>query len=636
MRLYPFDITVQRATAPAASIFGGAPVPFARTEDVSKVADGAVVNPHGTAMVQAADQRSRTGTGVPAMGIRPDPGALPAETEQPFDPARFQAPYGANLQLTPRTGFGTPFSTLRNLASASPEIFMCVQARKDQIAALHLDFAPRDKRATAGALEQKIAYARAFFARPDGVTPWATWAQQLVDEVLVIDALSIFKRRVRAAGRGRVPGSDIYGYELIDGSTIKPLLDQRAMVPPPPAKAYRQVLLGVPSTDWTADELLYRPKNARTWSPYGMSPTEALFLVVTGALNRQLFNLSYYAEGNIPEALVGVPDTWQPKQIQQFNDYWNLLLKGDPKNRSGLRFVTKTMAESVHEFKSADFSTDWELWLLKVICACFGVTPSEVGFTDDVNRATAKSQGETSQRRGAKPMMLFIKGIIDELLATDLGLSELEVTFTGGEGEGALEQAKVDEIHIKTGIKSLDEIRARNGDPVIGVGPAVVTATGPVFWERARATDPTGADDDFNPAHTPDDVDAQRTQATADAQASARDDAAQLAEDAELKKYQTVALKAVKAGRVVPTFTSSILPAALKTTLAADLATAATPTDVKAVFARVQKAQELTRRQQKQQDAMAGRLAAVLAAQGAALAAHLDDGITAAAAEAEA
>jgi hypothetical protein len=571
----------------------GYDIQFAKVEDVSKVER--TVNAEGTARLQslARSLASETplGTSAGATGPHPTPGALPPIEQGESDPIQFQFPWGNNLQYTPRTGYGSPFSTLRSLAATSPEIFMCIQVRKDQMSALEWDIAPRDKHDKSETTAKRIAEARAFFAKPDKVTPLKSWLQTAVDEILTIDALSIYKRRTR--------GGSVYGYEIIDGATIKPLLDSHGKTPLPPEKAYRQIIYGAPMRggDMSTEELMYCIKNPRVWTPYGMSPTEAVLLIVSAALNRTMYNLSYYVKGNIPEALVGAPDSWNPKQIQQFMTYWNAVMKGDPTNRSGLRFVTETMAKNVHEFRKPDFTTSWELWLLKVICACFGVTPSEIGFTDDVNRATSHTQGDVNERRGIKPTANFLKGIFDAILATDLGFADLETVYSGSEGQHQLQQAQVDEIHLRTGIKSLDELRTRNGDPAIGAGPAVLTAMGPVLWADALLEKPEPADGKPEPG--------KKTSSTP----TPNDDG----QEADLKKYFGVALKDVTAGKSVRAFRStSISPRILKS-LATILATAKTDADVIAAFAPVYKAQRLSAKQKKESTAMKSKVSGVLA-----------------------
>lgn len=596
-------------------------------DDVEKalLPSGARVNEAMSETLRTMASAQQVGSTAPAVGVRPSAGAVPdASREADADPLRFQLPWGGNISYTPRSGYGTPFSILRGLAASSPVIALCIQCRKDQMASLDWDFAPRDKKTKGPEVDAKLQRARDFFAKPDGRRPHKSWIQLLVDEVLTIDAAAIYKRptkkgaaKLAASPSARLASDEIFSYEIIDGSTIKVLLDASGDIPVPPQIAYRQIIYGSPMTggDLTADQLMYRPKTERTWTPYGLSPIEAALLIVTADLNRSLFNLSYYSDGNIPEALAGVPDSWTPKQIRQWQEYWDLVLKGDPKNRSRLRFVVQTMAKSVHEFKKPDFTTAYDLWLLKLQCACFGVTPSEIGFTDDVNKATSKSQGDVNQRRGVKPMANFVAALHNEILI-DLGLGDIETTWSGGEGEDALTQAKVQDLKLRNGTTTLDEARADDGRDPLGISdPCVVTATGPVKWDSIN--DPP-----------PEPVPAPLVPAAVDA-TEEPDPAQAIAEDADLKKYRAVALKAVTAGKAVPAFTSAVIPAPLQARLSRALKTAHTPDDVRRIFGSVSKAQRLTSTQKKHQAAMKKKLTSLLASERAAFVEHLSAGLDA-------
>lgn len=570
------------------------------------------------------------GSDQPGYGIRPDPGVLPnAAAEPETDPLRFDFPWGANVAYTPRSGYGTPFQILRTIAETSPVIGLCVQCRKDQMASLDWNVAPRDKKATG--LDSQIADANEFLNKPNGVTPLRAWIEMAVDDVLIYDALSVyvwptekgaakFTTAKQKNQRYQLLPDEIYGFRLIAGSTIKLEIDSTGEIPQPPNVGFRQIIKGAPLTggDMTADELLYRPKTLRTETPYGKSPIEMALLIITADLNRLMFNAAYYTEGNIPEAFSGVPDGWSPKTIKQWQEYWDLLMKGDPKTRSRMQFVASTMAKNVHEFKKPDFTTAYDLWLLKMQCACFGLTPSEIGFTDDVNKATSKTQGDVNQRRGVKPMAGHLKGVLDEMLALK-GFKALEVVWSGGEGEDALTQAKIIDLNLRNGRISLDEVRAADGNPTIGAGPAMLTPTGPVFWEDAIAASEAAGVDDTAGDQDPDEPPPPASSSAEPPPPGAQDD---------LKKYRTVATKAVKAGKPVPVFTSAAIPAPTLARLSRALTAAASVDDVTKIFAAVQKAR-LSPAQQKHQDRMQSKLSSVLAAQGRALATHVASGVEA-------
>src|SRR5204863_1083396 len=121
-----------------------------------------------------------------------------------------------------------------------------------------------------------------FWEQPDRRNghDFIAWATKLLEEYFVLDAAAVYPRRTL--------GGDLYGFEVLDGSTIKPLLDQYGCRPLPPQPAYQQLLYGFPRGEYiadvdvvdgepavingyTADRLIYKIPNVRTWTPYGYS-----------------------------------------------------------------------------------------------------------------------------------------------------------------------------------------------------------------------------------------------------------------------------------------------------------------------------------------------------------------------------
>jgi hypothetical protein len=47
---------------------------------------------------------------------------------------------------------------------------------------------------------------------------------------------------------------------------------------------------------------------------------QQVLMTVNIALRRQLWQLHYFTEGSIPDALIGVPRGWMPDQINQLQD----------------------------------------------------------------------------------------------------------------------------------------------------------------------------------------------------------------------------------------------------------------------------------------------------------------------------
>jgi hypothetical protein len=92
----------------------------------------------------------------------------------------------------PRSDNILSFGELRTLADALPLLRTVIETRKDQIAALNWTIRPR---VSGGAdASSRCAALRAFLCMPDRRHDFATWLRMLVEDMLVIDAATIYPR----------------------------------------------------------------------------------------------------------------------------------------------------------------------------------------------------------------------------------------------------------------------------------------------------------------------------------------------------------------------------------------------------------------------------------------------------------
>ena len=174
--------------------------------------------------------------------------------------------------------------------------------------------APRKlKRQSAGASMPRCRRAHRrverFFQKPDGVTRWKTWLRALLEDMFVIDAATLYCQRTRIGPALRAATARRRHHQARD-RRLGPhaaALSRRptaTMVCPP---AYQQVLKGLPAVNYSARDIIYRPRNVRAHRVYGYSPVQQVLMTVNIALRRQLWQLDYFTEGSIPDALIGVP-----------------------------------------------------------------------------------------------------------------------------------------------------------------------------------------------------------------------------------------------------------------------------------------------------------------------------------------
>jgi len=365
----------------------------------------------------------------------------------------YDYPYGINLTYTPRQEQGQEnvgFPMLRRFAEPTQGgldlLRLAIETRKDQMASQKWQLRGRKKDDDGG---DKARAVEMLMRRPDGVNTFHGWMRQILEDHLVIDAVAIYPRT--AGGRPL--------FEVVDGATIKRVIDEGARTPLPPLPAYQQVLKGLPAVDYTTTELGYYAYNLRSNRLYGMSRVEQVIGIVSIALNRQLSVLSYYTDGNVPDAFIGVPDTWNPDQIRQFQQYWDALLAGNVEDRRKARFIP---GGTTITFAKPDLlKNEFDEWLARIICFCFSLSPE--ALVKQTNRATAETAKEAATEEGLEPMKLWFKDVVDDLLDR-MGAAELEFTYLDEEILDPMVKAQV--IQIFTGNKpiiSLNEARRMAG-----------------------------------------------------------------------------------------------------------------------------------------------------------------------------
>jgi hypothetical protein len=432
--------------------------------------------------------------GIASTGISRGDGADwfgPLNPLTPIAPAdiagrRFDFPVSYNLVTQPRAYEPIGFHELRGFADAYDLLRLVIETRKDQMERQRWRIRPRDpkfKRKSAAIdteMSARIAAVEVFFQKPDGLTRWKTWLRSLLEDMFVIDAATLYCQRTRAG--------KLCALQQLDGATVKRLIDDWGRTPQPYAApdgamvfppAYQQVLKGLPAVNYAARDIIYRPRNVRAHRVYGYSPVQQVLMTVNIALRRQLWQLDYYSEGSIPDALIGVPQGWTPDQIKQFQDYWDTEFSGDLAKRRRAKFVPGETAARVVQTKEPEQKNDFDEWLARIVCYAFSVPPQWA--VKAMNRATADNQSAQAEDEGLEPTKEWVKDLIDEIIADEFTSPDLELVWLDEDTDAKDDEAQF-EARVKIGAATLNELRDALGldpfDTPAADQPMVLTATG--------------------------------------------------------------------------------------------------------------------------------------------------------------
>lgn len=498
------------------------------------------------------------------------PGTPPQPVYGEDDPHLYEYQPGVNLVTTPRAGYNVlPFAALRALAAASKEIRLNIELIKRQIRGLEWEIVPsRRNQERDAVMVNSVAYEKTteiqsvveFFEFPDGVTDFDAWSNMLIEELLVTDAVSLYPN---TSQDGRVI------LEIIDGTTIRPLVDMRGRTPQPPAPAYLQVLHGIASTHYPSDRLLYRPLNTKVYTPYGESPVEWVLTAINTAIRKDAQKIGYYTEGNMPGAFGFLPESWTPEQIEVWTQYFNALVQGDVARANKIIWLPGGAGATnpVFPFQQNDVDNiDVDKYLMQVACWAFGNNPAEFGLIPGEGlggKGFMQGNAELQMRSMVWPITGYLFSLFNLIIRKYLKRPDLKFQWVGlNPAPDQLSMAQVDQIYTQMGAYSMDYVQDRLGVPqqfrplAPPINPVFGSPYSPGFQQPPRSLAPEN-----------------------DAQPFINH-----AIKLELGQWREKALRALKKKWPAPDFKSDILPADLATRVRQGLAKAATPEQIHAVF----------------------------------------------------
>lgn len=376
---------------------------------------------------------------------------------------QFDYPVSVNTRISPRQEELTTFGQMRALADSYDLLRLAIETRKDQVSKMKWAIRPSDDDDEA---DDRCDEVRDFLRFPDKEHNWQTWLRMIMEDMLVIDAATLYPRMTR--------GGDLYALEPMDGATIRRVIDATGRTPRPPDPAYQQIIKGIPASDYNRDQLLYLPRNVRTHKLYGYGPVEQIIMTVNIAIRRQVHQLQYYTEGSTPDLIMSVPEAWTVDQIKQFQTFWDSMLAGNTAERRGTKFVPNGV-NPINTREKA-LKDEYDEWLARVICYAFSLSPQ--ALIKEINRATAETSQQAALEEGLTPIMNWIKDIIDLVVWKYFGYTDLEFVWEEEDAVDPLIQAQINDLYVRNGTLSIDEVRGDLGRESIGMPNAVYTGAG--------------------------------------------------------------------------------------------------------------------------------------------------------------
>ncbi len=318
---------------------------------------------------------------------------------------------------------------------------------------------------------------------PQSDRGWREWITEAIWQIMVYDGLAIHPQMSL--------GRNVLGFNIIDASTIKILLNNYGDTPRPPDPAFQQILFGFPRGEFTAtpdkstamfvdgqfgttmrDQLSYFVMNKRTWTPYGFSPTEQAIPLVNLYLEYQkmmLFEFKHGTSSDVYMKTTGNDITLA--NIANWERVYNDWSEGDTANRKKTRLLPEGFDPVFGTSVDEKFKPDYIESVLKRLAGIFGISSQQLGVIPRAGMGGGKGAQEGDQDNAetvsSKPMMNFIEEFVNSLSRRYLGATKA-VTFVLQDDKGGQDDvmiANAAKINVESAIMTVNEQRRELGMP---------------------------------------------------------------------------------------------------------------------------------------------------------------------------
>ncbi len=230
-------------------------------------------------------------------------------------------------------------------------------------------------------------------------------------------------------------------------------------------------------------EIIWFQSMFRSDDIYGYSPVQVLAKSLQMLLYHVESDLEYYNDNNIPKGIIGL-DASDTDEIKSFKDQWNEQQQKKDEFGNWKKMMHKVpIVNFIPKFERIEFSSqEMELiekqkWYSKMVWACFGVTGTELGYTEDASgTANQIVQSKVFRKRAINPRLHALADSINMEI-----ISEFEYTVDIMIGKKKLPVPKylfkfnmfdIDEernkyelykLQTENGLKTINEIRIEEG-----------------------------------------------------------------------------------------------------------------------------------------------------------------------------
>jgi len=361
--------------------------------------------------------------------------------------------YGPRADELPKP---TPYN-LRRFAE-TPVARKAINTVKDRVAGMRWRVQPKNARSPVEVPDaaDRIRILTDNFDAPNSDDSFRSLAEQVLEDVSVGGFGAI---EVELSGDPSRP----LNLWPVDGASIRMRTDWDGN---PSSPRYVQVAGAfTPSTQivLSDDELIYIRLNPRTHTPFGLGRLEVAFESINAFLGAHRY-AARLASNSVVQYALWLQDLG-PSQHERLIRWWQDEIEGTGR----VPILAVENKPEVLRFGGGtdqDLRLGWQEFLIRVIADAFDLPPFMLGLERDVNRSTAGELADQAFRQAIVPTArLFAEHLTRDAINKKLGWNDMEFVFTDVDAPNEMEQAQIQEILLRNGVMTVNEVRQLRGLP---------------------------------------------------------------------------------------------------------------------------------------------------------------------------
>jgi hypothetical protein len=363
--------------------------------------------------------------------------------------------YGPRADVLPKP---TPYN-LRRFAE-TPVARKAINTVKDRVAGMRWRIQPKNGRSPDEIPDaaERIRILTDNFDAPNSDDSFRSLAEQVLEDVIVGGFGAIEAQLSGDASRPLslwpVDGASIRMRADWDGSPGSPRYVQMTAAFGPNAQ------IGL-----NDDELIYIRLNPRTHTPFGLGRLEVAFETINAFLGANRY-AARLASNTVVQYALWLQDLG-PAQHERLIRWWQDEIEGTGR----VPILSVENKPEVLRFGGGtdqDLRLGWQEFLLRVIADAFDLPPFLLGLEHDVNRSTAGQLADQAFRQAIVPTArLLAEHLTRDAIGKKLGWNDLEFVFTDVDAPNEMEEAQIQEILLRNGVLTVNEVRQMRGLPKI-------------------------------------------------------------------------------------------------------------------------------------------------------------------------